>query len=129
MTQGNSYWLSVYCFLWTDTMFPFFRSSGKILDFKQFLNLIESGFVMNGLVSFIILIENYRINELCLHLMIGLFSVVSPCQNWNHLACFLYDTYYILGEYYYFVVADSVCWKTRWISWWQTCKCKCFGNM
>ena len=64
---------------------------------------------MDGLVSFIILIENHRIHELCLHLMIGLFSVVSPYQKWNHLICFLFNTYYILGEYYYFVVADIVC--------------------
>ena len=37
-------------------MFPFFQSSGKIPDFRQFWNIIESGF-MDGLLSFSILIE------------------------------------------------------------------------
>ena len=44
-------------FLWTGTMFPFFRWSGKILDFRQSWSIIESGFVMDGLLSFGILIE------------------------------------------------------------------------
>ena len=38
-------------------MFPFFQSSGKIPDFRQFWNIIESGFIMNGLLSFSIFIE------------------------------------------------------------------------
>ena len=45
-------------FLWTGTMFPFYQSSGKIPDFRQFWNIIESGFItMNGLHNFSILIE------------------------------------------------------------------------
>ena len=38
-------------------MFPFFQSFEKILDFRQFGNIIESGFSMDGLLSFSILIE------------------------------------------------------------------------
>ena len=38
-------------------MFPFFQSSGKILDSRQFWNIIESGFIIDGLLSFSILIE------------------------------------------------------------------------
>ena len=30
---GDNYWRIVYCFLWTDTIFPFFQSFGKILVF------------------------------------------------------------------------------------------------
>ena len=43
--------------LWSGTIFPFFQSSGKILDFRQFWNIIESGFIMDELLSFSILIE------------------------------------------------------------------------
>ena len=44
-------------FLWTGTMLPFFQSSGKILDFRQFWNIIESGFIMDRLLNFSILVE------------------------------------------------------------------------
>ena len=38
-------------------MFPFSQSSGKIPDFMQLWNIVESGFIMDGLISFSILIE------------------------------------------------------------------------
>ena len=58
MTQGDNYWVIVYCFfLWTGTLFSFFQSSGKIPDLTQFWNIIESGFIMDGMLSFSFLIE------------------------------------------------------------------------
>ena len=57
VTWGNNYWLTVYCFLWPGTIFPFFESSGKMPDFRQFWNIIESDFIMDGLLNFSILIE------------------------------------------------------------------------
>ena len=44
-------------FSWTGTMFPFVQLSGEIPDFRQFWNIIESGFIMVGLLSFSILNE------------------------------------------------------------------------
>ena len=44
-------------FLWTGTMFRFFQSSGKVPDFRKFWNTLESGFIMDGLLSSSILIE------------------------------------------------------------------------
>ena len=44
-------------FLWTGTMFLFLQWSGKIPDFRQFWNIIESGFIMDGMLSFSFLIE------------------------------------------------------------------------
>ena len=43
----------------TNCLLLFYESSGKILDFRQFWNISEivSGFIMDGLLSFSILIE------------------------------------------------------------------------
>ena len=38
-------------------MYPFLQSSEKIPDFRQFWNIIQSGFIMVGLLSFRILVE------------------------------------------------------------------------
>ena len=38
-------------------MYPFFQSSEKIPDFRQFWNIMQSGFIMVGLLSFRILVE------------------------------------------------------------------------
>ena len=43
-----------------------------------------------GCLAVAFLLKYHRIHELCLHLIIGLFSVVYPCQKWYHLACFLH---------------------------------------
>ena len=44
-------------FLWTSTMFSFFQLSGKMPHFRQLWNIIESCFIMDGLLSVSILIE------------------------------------------------------------------------
>ena len=38
-------------------MYPFLQSSEKIPDFRQFWNIMQSGFIMVGLLSFRILVE------------------------------------------------------------------------
>ena len=43
-----------------------------------------------GCLAVAFLLKYHCIHELCLHLIIGLFSVVYPCQKWYHLACFLH---------------------------------------
>ena len=46
-----------FIFYKTGTMLSFLQSSGKIPAFRRFWNIIKSGFIMDGLLSFSILIE------------------------------------------------------------------------
>ena len=47
MTQGNNLLLiACFLFLWTGTIFDFFRLSGKIPEFKNLPNIIDNGFAI-----------------------------------------------------------------------------------
>ena len=57
---GTRRWLLTNCllfFVWTGTMFPFLQSSGKLPALRQFWNIISRGFIIDGLLSFSILME------------------------------------------------------------------------
>ena len=73
-------------------MFPLFQSSGKILDFRRFWNIIENGFMVSWMsyLALAFLLEYHHVHEFCFHIMTELFLACPCCQKWYHWTCSVY---------------------------------------